>query len=214
MWEVVVVSNASTDNTDDVVREIMRDMPELHLLVIADRGKGVATKHGVLRSHGSVVFLCDADLSMPPDELDGFLDALQDADVVIGSREVAGASRFDEPAHRHVMGRVFNRLVQTLLLPGIEDSQCGFKAFRRDAADQLFSRQTVNGFGFDAEILYLARKRQYRVVERGIPWYFDRDTRVRPGIDSVRMLAEILGVRLRDIFGRYESKVVTEVHDA
>src|SRR5581483_7913623 len=136
-------------------------------------------------------------------EIPGFLDDLTESDIVIGSREIVGATRFDEPAHRHLMGRVFNRLVQTVLLPGIEDSQCGFKAFRRDAANDLFSRQTVTGFGSDAEILYLARKRNYRIGERGIPWYFDRDTRVRPVMDSVRMVGEIVRVRLRDLLGRY-----------
>ena len=201
--EIVVVSNGSTDATEEVVRDLMQTISELRVLAIPERGKGAATRAGVLHSRGTAVFLCDADLSMPADEIPGFLEDLCESDVVIGSREVAGASRYDEPAHRHVMGRIFNRLVQTLLLPGIEDSQCGFKAFRRDAANDLFSRQTVTGFGFDAEILYLARKRNYRIRERGIPWHFDRDTRVRSGVDSVRMVGEIVGVRVRDLMGRY-----------
>jgi len=185
------------------VRDLAQTIPELRVLAIPERGKGAGTRAGVLHSRGLTVFLCDADLSMPAEEIAGFLDDLDEVDIVIGSREVNGASRFDEPAHRHLMGRIFNRLVQTLLLPGIEDTQCGFKAFRRDVANDLFSRQTVTGFGFDAEILYLARKRNYRIHERGIPWYFDRDTRVRPGIDSIRMAAEIVGVRVRDLLGRY-----------
>jgi glycosyltransferase involved in cell wall biosynthesis len=202
-WEVIVVSNGCTDATDEVVREAAKQIPNLHLIALAERGKGIATKTGALRSSGEIVFLCDADLSMPPENISAFLDRLETAEVIVGSREAPGSHRYGEPWHRHMMGRVFNSLVQFVAVRGIEDTQCGFKAFRRNAARDLFSRQTLIGFGFDVELLYLARKLGYRIQELGIPWYFDNDTRVRPGMDSVGMFYEVLMVRLRDAAGRY-----------
>lgn len=202
-WEIVVVSNGSTDGTDAVVREATNRIPNLRLITMAERGKGLATQVGALRSTGKTVFLCDADLSMPPATLDSFLQLAGENDVVVGSREAEGARRLNEPWHRHLMGRVFNRLVQLLAVPGINDTQCGFKAFRRSVADDLFSRQTVKGFGFDVELLFLARKYGYKITELGIEWQFDTDTRVRPGVDTVNMLAELVAVRWRDLKGVY-----------
>jgi dolichyl-phosphate beta-glucosyltransferase len=205
-WEIVVVSNGSTDATDDVVRAASARIPNLRLVSLSARGKGLAARVGALRSTGRIVFLCDADLSMPPEALDGFLKLSQENDVVAGSREAAGARRVGEPWHRHFMGRVFNRCVQFLAVPGINDTQCGFKAFHRSVVDNLFGRQTVNGFGFDVELLYLARKYGYRVAELGIEWRFDSDTRVRPGVDTVNMLAELIAIRWRDLIGVYRQE--------
>jgi dolichyl-phosphate beta-glucosyltransferase len=202
-WEIIVVSNGSTDETDQVTRDAQLNVPELQLVSIPERGKGVAAKTGALVSRGDIVFLCDADLSMPAEQLDRFLARMPDVDVVAGSREAPGSQRYGEPWHRHVMGRLFNRLVQFVAVRGINDTQCGFKAFGRAAADDLFARQTVSGFGFDVELLYLARKLGYSVEELPIDWYFDRDTRVRPGIDSLDMFREVLLVRWRDVLGQY-----------
>lgn len=202
-WEIIVVSNGSTDSTEEVVREAALRIPDLELVALRQRGKGVASRFGALRSRGDVVFLCDADLSMPPDELARFIDAMRDADIVAGSREAPGARRYDEPSYRHIMGRVFNTLVRSLAVPGIEDTQCGFKAFSRPAADELFDRQMITGFGFDVELLYLARKYGYRIAELGIEWHFNDDTRVRPGADTLNMLGELLMIRYRDLIGRY-----------
>lgn len=160
-----------------------------------------------------MVFLCDADLSMPPETLTDFLEAAKDVDVVVGSREAPGARRIGEPWHRHLMGRVFNRLVQILAVSGIHDTQCGFKAFRRAAAENLFSRQTLTGWGFDVEILYLARKYGYRIKELPIQWYFDSDTRVRPGTDTLAMLRELVMIRLADMQGRYNSPQASRVSE-
>ncbi len=204
-WEILVVSNGSTDNTDAVTKSAQEAMPQLHLLSIPERGKGIAAKTGALASRGPVVFLCDADLSMPAEQLDRFLERIPDIDVVVGSREAPGARRYGEPRHRHLMGRFFNRLVQFLAVQGINDTQCGFKAFSRAAADDLFSRQTVSGFGFDVELLYLAQKLGYSIEELPIDWYFDTDTRVRPGIDSLDMLREVILVRWRDFRGQYDT---------
>ncbi|MGH2448351.1 MAG: dolichyl-phosphate beta-glucosyltransferase [Chloroflexota bacterium] len=202
-WEILVVSNGSTDRTAQVVRKAMSSLAGLQLIILEQRGKGVASRTGVLQARGEIVFLCDADLSMPPETIDRFLPLLQQTDVVIGSREASGARRYGEPRHRHVMGRVFNRLVQLLAVPGVEDTQCGFKAFRRTTAEDIFRRQTITGFAFDVEVLFLARKLGYRMQELGIDWYFDADSRVRPGYDSLTMFREVIGVRVRSLLGRY-----------
>jgi glycosyltransferase involved in cell wall biosynthesis len=177
----------------------------VRLVTTSVRGKGVAVKTGALQSRGEVVFICDADLSMPPATLSAFLEAIHEADVIVGSREAPGAKRYNEPWKRHLMGRIFNFLVQRIAVQGIEDTQCGFKALRREAAHDLFSQQTLAGFGFDVEMLYLARKYGYRIKELGIDWYFDADTRVQPGTDTLDMLGEMLLMRLRDLQGRYRA---------
>jgi dolichyl-phosphate beta-glucosyltransferase len=141
---------------------------------------------------------------MPPDSIARFMAAIEAFDVVVGSREAAGARRYHEPPHRHVMGRIFNYLVQTLAVRGIKDTQCGFKAFRRGVADHLFGQQYITGFGFDVELLYLAQKFGYSMTEIGIDWYFDDDSRVRPGVDTLNMVTEVLMIRLRDLMRRYQ----------
>ena len=208
-WEIVVVSNGSSDNTAGVVQRAAQASSSIRLIVIPDRGKGIACRTGALQSAGDIVFLCDADLSMPPETLADFFCRLENADVVVGSREAEGATRYSEPWHRHAMGRVFNRLVKAIAVDGIEDTQCGFKAFRREAARDLFGQQRLNGFAFDVELLYLARKYGYRIQELGIHWYFDDDTRVRPGIDTLGMVKELAMIRISDFFGRYRPGLMT-----
>lgn len=202
-WEIIVVSNGSTDGTDAVVRAAQEQMPELKLVSMTGRGKGLAVRTGAIRSWGDVIFTCDADLSMPPETLSLFMQAIETADVVVGSREASGARRYDEPWQRHLMGRVFNYLVQVIAVRGLKDTQCGFKAFRRPAAQYLFGQQFVTGWGFDVELLYLAHKFGYTVRELPIDWYFDADSRVKPGVDTMNMVTEILMIRLRDLLGRY-----------
>jgi dolichyl-phosphate beta-glucosyltransferase len=202
-WEIIVVSNASVDATEDVVRSYARSIPGLQLISLTGRGKGLAVRAGAIRSWGEVVFVCDADLSMPPESIARFMEAIESHDVVVGSREAPGARRFDEPWRRHVMGRVFNYLVRTLAVRGMADTQAGFKAFRRAAADHLFGQQFLTGWGFDVELLFLAQKFGYSMKEIPIDWYFDADSRVRPGVDTLNMVTEVLMIRLRDLLRRY-----------
>jgi len=202
--EVLVVENGSTDGTATVVEESRRHMPYLRLLRVTAPGKGGAVRAGMLAATGDHLMFCDADFSMPVEEI-GKFTALLDAGVpiVIASREVADSTRHDEPSRRHVMGRVFNRVVQILVVGGIDDTQCGFKAFQRPVARDLFSRQRLRGWAFDVEILYLARQRGYRVQQLAIDWYYDGDSRVRGLPDSLSMLGEILRIRLFDLMGLY-----------
>ena len=203
--EVLVVENGSTDRTAEVVEDFAARFANVRLIRSRERGKGRAIRLGMLEARGDNRFLCDADLSMPISELGKFLSArLNGYDIAIASREAPGARRFGEPAHRHFMGRVYALIVKLLALPGYEDTQCGFKLFRHTVVLPLFGAQTMNGWGFDPELLYIARKRGYRVAEVPIDWYYNADSRVRPIWDSLQMVRDLLRIRWNDLRGRYE----------
>lgn len=203
--EVLVVDNGSTDATSVVVQQAASRFPKLRLLRTDRRGKGLAVRTGVLAAHGQVVIFADADLSWSVTDLSRFM-ALVDphrSPIVIGSREGYGARRIGEPIYRHLMGRVFNRVVQAVAVPGIEDSQCGFKALNRDAAQTIFGRQRIDGFGFDVEILYLARRLGYPVRVVPLRWEHKENSRVAPLRDTLLMLSDVLFVRINGWRGRY-----------
>jgi dolichyl-phosphate beta-glucosyltransferase len=158
----------------------------------------------MLAARGEYRFICDADLSMPIDEIVRFLPPqLTDFDVAIGSREAPGAVRYDEPWHRHVMGRVFNTIVRMFAVHGFQDTQAGFKMFRAEVAEALFPLQTLNGWSFDVEILFIAQKRGYRIVEVPIHWYYKANTRIHPIRDSIDMFLDVLRIRRNALRGRY-----------
>lgn len=204
--EVLVVENGSIDDTLGIAESYAEKMPRLRVLHEDLRGKGLAVRRGMLAASGEYRFLCDADLSMPieqitrflPPELDGF-------DIAIGSREVAGSVRYDEPWYRHQIGRVFNTMVRWVLLPGLQDTQCGFKCFRGDVAEKIFPLQILTGMSFDAEVLYIARKFGYTIREIPIDWYFDPDSRVRLVGDSMRMGLDLISIRLKAARGDYDA---------
>jgi dolichyl-phosphate beta-glucosyltransferase len=196
--EVIVVDDGSTDSTVAVTARMIRQWPQLTLLTLPHRGKGAAVRQGVLVARGDDIFLCDADLSMPIEQITRFLaPQAPAADVVIGSREAPGARRFGEPRYRHRMGRVFNLLVRLLVLGGIEDTQCGFKRMTRAAAQALCAEQRLNGLSFDVELLALARARGYTIAEIPIDWYHEAHSRVRPIRDTISMVRDIWTVRRR-----------------
>ena len=204
-WELIVVDDGSSDATAGLVESWARGEPRVRVESIPDAGKGWAVRHGMLVATGRLRFMCDADLAMPIAHLDDFLRSIYDGyDVVIGSREAEGARRFDEPALRHLMGRVFNWSVKAIAVPRIQDTQCGFKCFRAAAAEDLFRLQHVEGFGFDVEILHLALKRGYRVHELPIDWRYQAESKVRPAVDSFQMLRDALLVRWRSARGAYD----------
>ncbi len=151
---------------------------------------------GIMAGRGEYMLICDADLAVPIEEVGKFLPPqLQDYDIAIGSREAEGAKRYGEPFYRHLMGRVFNFIVRALLLPGILDTQCGFKCFRRDIAQTLFSANRINGWSFDVEVLYMARLKGYRIVEVPVNWHYGEKSKVSPVRDTVGMLKEVLAIR-------------------
>ena len=203
-FEVLVVDDGSLDGTAALVRAISASRPWLTLLERPHRGKGAAVRAGMLAARFERVVLCDADLSMPAGQFDRLLDALErGCDVAVGSRALPDSHLYADPLKRRIMTRVFNFLVRTLVIGGMKDTQCGFKAFRRNVAQDLFARQTLDGFSFDVEILYLARKREYRVEEIAIDWYFDANSRVRPGLDPLHMVADLVRIRFKSAVGLY-----------
>ena len=169
-----------------------------------ERGKGLAVRTGMLAAQGDVVLFGDADLSWALDELLRFPPLVTtQTPVVIGSREGLAARRVGEPYYRHLMGRVFNRLVQAVAVPGIEDTQCGLKCFRADVAQAVFSRQRINGFGFDVEVLFIARRLGYGILVVPLRWVHKGNSRVNAVRDSLRMVRDVLQVRLNARLGRY-----------
>ena len=203
--EVFVVENGSADRTLQVARSAAAKHENLTVIQEARRGKGLAVRLGMLAARGQYRFLCDADLSMPIDQVNRLLPPeLPDVEVAIASREAPGAVIYDEPYHRRMVGRWFNRLTRLILLPGLRDTQCGFKCFRADIAEFIFSRQVIDGLAFDAEVLYIARRRGHRIVEVPIPWYFDPDSRVKLFHDSGRMALDLLAIRRNGKKGIYE----------
>lgn len=201
--EVLVIENASSDKTLEIARGFEARYPCIRALHENLPGKGRAVQTGMLAARGEYRFFADADLSMPIDEVNRFLPPAVEAPIVIASREAPGAIRYDEPAYRHVTGRVFNGLIRALVLPGLQDTQCGFKMFRADAAEDLFKRQTLMGWSFDVELLYIASLRGLQVVEIPIPWYFNPESKVNVLRDSWRMFRDLLLIRRNGRLGKY-----------
>lgn len=217
--EVLVVENGSTDDTSGVTARFMREEvregdPFCVELLHSSPGKGAAVRHGMLAGRGEFLFICDADLAMPIEEIAKFLPpGLKRGtfDIAIASREAPGAIRIDEPAYRHVMGRVFNFLVRVLAVPGIQDTQCGFKMFTREAVHSTFPLQHLDGWSFDVEVLYIARLHHLRLVEIPIRWYYQTDSRVRPVQDTINMVRELLKIRGNGRRGLYNRQAAVAI---
>jgi glycosyltransferase involved in cell wall biosynthesis len=217
-WRICVVDDGSSDNTAALAQQWADRVSRLAVIVNDHRGKAFAVRTGILAARSTYVAFSDADLSVPIREIERLLMALDGgADVAIGSREGPGAHRYGEPAYRHLMGRIYNLLYRTVLLPGISDSQCGFKAFRTLAAHDLFQRMLVYGgdarpitggmvTGFDTELLFLARRRGYRLDEIGVDWYYGKASKVRPVRDTERMIVDVFKIRAYAGAGRYGAK--------
>jgi glycosyltransferase involved in cell wall biosynthesis len=205
--EVIVVENGSTDRTLELAQQQAREHPSLRPLHIQERGKGLAVREGMLAANGEYRFICDADLSMPITEIVKFLPpALDGFDVAIGSREAPGAVRYDETAYRHWGGRLINLAIRMLILPGLQDTQCGFKCFTAQAAEQLFRQQTLPGLSFDIELLFLARRAGMRIREIPIHWYFNAESKVSPVKDAIKMVVDILRIHSNALQGRYDPR--------
>ncbi len=210
--EIIVVENGSTDRTSEVVEafaatQVRPDDSFRVRLLHSAPGKGVAVKAGMLAGEGDYLFICDADLAMPIEEVAKFLPPsplAQGKDVLIASREAPGAVRYNEPLYRHFMGRVFNFLVRVLAVSGISDTQCGFKCFTHDAVQRVFPLQQIGGWGFDVEVLYIAKHKGLRLGEVPINWYYQDDSRVRPLHDTINMVRELLRIRRLGRAGAYD----------
>ncbi len=204
--EVLVVENASTDRTGELAEDYAREHKFLRVIRTPERGKGLAVRLGMLAARGEYRFMCDADLSMPIEEVNRFLPpTLSDFDVAIGSREVHGAVRYDEPVQRHLGGRLINMAIRVLILPQFQDTQCGFKCFRGAIVNDLFGRQTLNGWSFDVELLFVAGRLGYRVAEIPIDWYYRPESKVSAVRDALRMIQDIFLIRNQARHGLYDA---------
>ena len=197
-WELVLADDGSQDASRELIAPYLARYPNVRLLTLSHRGKGWAVKQGMLAATGRFRLMSDADLSVPIEQADRLLEAAsQGVYVVLGSREAGGARRIGEPEARHVMGRAYNLLVRLLAVPDLKDTQCGFKCYRGEAVPILFGAQTLDGFGFDVEVLYLARKAGMTIREVGVDWRYREHSKVRPVRDALRMGLDLLRMRWR-----------------
>jgi len=205
--EVLVVDNGSADRTLEIAQSYALKYSNLRVIHEAVRGKGLAVRTGMLAAQGEYRFMCDADFSMPIDEINRFLPPeLDNFDIAIASREVPGAVRYNEPYFRHFVGRVFNAMIRITALPGLQDTQCGFKCFREAAAESLFRQQTITGWSFDVEILFMARRRNMRIIELPINWYFNPESKINVWRDSLHMAWDLCKIRVNALHGRYSAE--------
>ncbi len=204
--EVIVVNDGSVDDTADVVRRFAATNSAIHLLENpGNRGKGYSVRHGMLYGHGDVLLFSDADLSSPIYEAGKLFQAIaRGADIAIGSRWLQSELQTErQPWYRQLYGRLFNLGLKIVLGLRYRDTQCGFKAFTRAAANTVFSRQHVERWGFDPELLFLADKLKLRTVEVPVEWAHDHRSRINPLRDGINMGLEMLKVRWNDLRGRY-----------
>lgn len=203
--EVIIVDNNSSDDTHNIASQFADEHAFVRVLTEPIQGKGAAVRKGMLNAEGNYIFMADADLSMPIQEVTKFIPPELDGyDVAIGSREVKGAVRYDEPGYRHLMGRIFNLVVKVLAVPGFQDTQAGFKCFRKSIALDILACQQIQGWAFDVELLFIARKRSYRIVEVPIHWYFRENSRINPLKDAMDMFQEVVRIRRNDMRGLYD----------
>lgn len=196
-YELIVVDDGSSDRTAGVVQNLAKGNPKIRLLSNPqNEGKGNSVKKGVLAAKGDVIFFTDADLSTPIEEIEKFLEELKRHDIVIGSRSIEGANvELHEPIYRELLGKLFNKFVQILCVPGIVDTQCGAKMFKREAAMKIFPLIKTARFSFDVEALFLARRFGHRIKELPIRWLYSANTRVRTFQDGPKMLWDLLQIR-------------------
>ena len=208
--EVLVVDDGSKDDTAAIVERWMSHFPRLHLIKNpGNRGKGYSVRNGLLQAAGNVVMFTDADLSAPMEEASRLIAAIAaGADVAIGSRWMDRTRQtIHQPLYRQFFGRCFNAITRGVMGLPFKDTQCGFKAFRRDTAQIIFRLQRIERWGFDPEILFIARKLKYKIVEVPVTWGHDERTRISYLRDGFHMLREMAVIRWNALLGRYNGPV-------
>ena len=213
-WEVIVVDDGSEDGTAQLASSLSVQFPNVRVESQPHLGKAAAVKRGVMSAKGANILFTDADLSTPIDAVTDLLQSRRSgADVVIGSREGASAHRIGEPFYRHFMGRAFNWVVRAVAVRGVKDTQCGFKLLSRESAEVLIPKLRVSQpdrpisgprvSAFDVELLFLANRDGFRIEEIPVVWTHATGSKVRPGIDSVRMFVDVLTIRWNALRGKY-----------
>jgi len=208
--EVIVVNDGSTDTTARQVLNFALTAPEVRLIENpGNHGKGYSVRNGLLQAQGDIVMFTDADLSAPIREANRLFEAIRNgADIAIGSRWVDRSRQIHrQPLYRQFFGRCFNLITRTVMGLRFHDTQCGFKAFTRQAAQTVFQLQTIEGWGFDPEILFIASKRHLRVEEVSVTWGHDERTRISYLRDGFHMLREMAMIRWNALTGRYNGPV-------
>jgi len=208
--EVIVIDDGSNDSTVDVVQHWMALYERLHLVKNdGNRGKGYSVRNGLLQAAGDIVMFTDADLSAPIEEAERLFAALDaGADVAIGSRWLDKQKQtVHQPLYRRFFGRCFNKVTRLVIGLPFQDTQCGFKAFKREAAQTIFRLQTIERWGFDPEILFIARKLKYRIVEVPVTWGHDERSRMSYLKDGMKMLEEMAQIRTNSLRGRYDEAI-------
>jgi len=203
--EVIVVDDGSRDGTASAAESFRGEIPCLRVISNGEnRGKGYSVRHGMLEAQGRIVLFTDADLSAPIEEADKLLAALENHDVAIGSRAMDRSLIFvRQSLFREFAGIVFNAIVRLMLRLPFVDTQCGFKAFRREPCHIIFEQQSIDRFGFDPELLYLARHHRLRAVEIPVRWAHSPATKVNMFSDSLQMFLDVFIIRWNAIAGRY-----------
>jgi dolichyl-phosphate beta-glucosyltransferase len=203
-YEVIVVDDGSKDKTVEIINSLKNSKLRL-LRNKKNSGKGQTVKNGMLEAKGNVVVFTDADLSTPIEEVDKALDWLEKGyDIIIGSRGLKNSDiKIKQPLYRRMMGRIFNIITQILSVRGIKDTQCGFKCFKKETVKKIFQKQTLTGFSFDVEILFLAQKYKYKIKEMPVQWLNDAESKVSPIKDSLRMFRDIFKIQINNMSGKY-----------
>lgn len=216
-FEVIVVDDGSVDKTVEVVEEYIKVNPEVKLIKSDHRGKGYSVRVGVSATMGKYVYMADADMATPIEELKRLMVWIidNDFDIAIASREGKGAVRRGEPFYRHLMGKVFNFIIQLLILPGIQDTQCGFKAMKGDVARRIFNKLILFGdtapkikvprvTAFDVELLVIAKRNGYKIRAVPVTWSYVPTVRVSPVRDSISNLMDVLKIKSNDLRHLYQ----------
>lgn len=213
-YEILIVDDGSSDKTAELAEDFAKKNKNVRVIKNPHQGKAETVKKGVQEAVGEHSLFTDFDQATPIDEVERLLPFFPEYDIVIGSRQLPGAKREKEPFHRHLMGLVFNLIVQVIAVRGIWDTQAGFKCFKSEVAKKLFGELKVYGNGkqiqgalvtaFDVELLFIAKKRGYKIKEVPIVWHHVETSRVSPLKDSARMFRDVLKVRLNDIKGIYK----------